>query len=37
MQIHRKVVQNDEIHDVPKSDNKPQVTLMLTEKYKIII
>lgn len=37
MQIHQKVVQNDKIHNVSKSDNKPHLTFMLTEKYKIII
>lgn len=34
MQIHQKVVQNDKIHNVSKSDNKPHLTFMLTEKYK---
>lgn len=33
MQIHQKVVENDKIHNVSKSDNKPQVTFMLTETY----
>lgn len=37
MQIHQKVVQNDKIHNVSKSDNKPYLTFMLTEKYKITI